>query len=198
MLRFKPFFVALTLGLSLIGFCQDTGPTQKAYDFEAKVKKLDILNQLLPVLLTKKQITALLPVLEKARAEVRKTRKQEEALMVDQESKVTKALEEGITLQKIPTRQLLSDVNRMYAAIDIFRKMKGEENTQSVLEVFEKVVNAGQRKVAAQSLNIAFFDKDAQVDKMSEHDKEAVFVREILLHPYTYELLVKIAAAQKD
>lgn len=197
------FFRTLLLTLLIFGattgaLADDTGPSENAIKFDVNVRRLDILNQLLPVLLTKKQINELLPTLEKARANVRQVRADEDKLVQKLSVDLEKAIKAGVETQKIPTLKELATLNNVYRTFDITRGMTAYKNVDMVLEAFKKIANKGQLKVAAQSLNPRFFDNTADPSKMTDEQKIKVFIREIILDPLTYDLLVKIAKNQKE
>lgn len=202
MRRVSVFFVSVALLGALAGSASaqqnPLAPSAEKMAFDVKVRKIDLLNQILPVLFTRKQIDALLPVIERARVRVKETRKKEDVLIKDFQKSVDEAIKNGTEKQSVPPRKILTDLTRLLEAIRITRQMVAAENAKSVQEVFDKVCNAGQRKVAAQSLALGMFEPAPDPEKVTEAQRELIFVREILLDPLAYDLLVDLQKNLKD
>lgn len=184
--------------LALFAVCfasaqSDGERAQKSAEIFEKATKLDLLNQILPLLFTKEQYRGILPAIEKAREAVRKTEQLEADELKKLESKLNVALKEANDEGKVPPRELLNEVSAALMKMSAARRVIADINVQTVLEAFNKTANAGQKKAAANALNPKLFNPSAKVDEMTDEDKLRVFVREILLHPLAYDIMRKLS-----
>lgn len=163
---------------------------KKADEILKKVHQLDLMNNLLPLVLTKEQLGKFLPVMEKARQAVREQEKVEYDFLMKLNPKVDTALTEAKTKGKVPGREV---INETWATFQMFtwkRKAIADENVANVLKAFEGAINDGQRKTAINTVNPKQFDPTADPKTMSDAKKLEMFVRNILLDPAAYDLLV--------
>lgn len=163
-----------------------------------KIGKTDILFNILPVLLTKKQILDLLPVLERARENVRKQMDKEDAFLKDVESIADAAYQKAIEKNLLPSEEERSKLGKALLAYRLGREKVAADNVDLVQPAFDRIVNAGQRKTAANSLNVRAFLPEAKPEQMSDSEKERLFIRFILLDSATYDMLTDMAKARKD
>jgi hypothetical protein len=188
-------FVVLLLTLCLPAAFGQTPSEQarRADEIMAKAARLDLLNQILPVLFTKEQLRKILPSIEKARQLNRETEKEEYKALLKLEGKLDAAIKDANDKGQVPTRALLNEVFQTYDQLTKKRQIVIALNTNDVLQVFLANVNNGQKKAAANSLDPRQFDRTVKVDEMKEEDKLRLYVREILLHPLAYDVLVKLS-----
>jgi hypothetical protein len=158
-----------------------------------KVRMLDLYNHILPVLITSDQARQILPAIEKARQRVRDIQKQEALDMAALESKLDSALKAATDTGQVPGRPILAEVQKLFRNFTLRRALAAEENAQVVAEVFKKTLNEGQRKAAANSLNLSLISPGMKVEEMTEDDKLHVYIREIILDPAAYDVLVAIS-----
>jgi hypothetical protein len=190
----KSLLCLALLALNLVSaFAQSASDVERAETILIKTRKLELLNQLLPVLMTKEQIKALLPAIEKARANVRTIHKMEADDLKKLEAKLDESIKNGLEKGAVPPREQIQDIAKLMRAFQIRRQVAANENLETVLPVFMKELNAGQQKAAANSLDPRFFDPNAKPEEMKVEDKVRVFVREIVLDPLSYDLLVKLS-----
>ena len=158
-----------------------------------KIRKIDILYNVLPVLYTKDQLNALLPAIEKARDNIRKVRENEYSVYrgfdVETEACIKDAIEKNI----LPSRELRGRLTQNLRAMDATRRMFYAVNIKLVRDVFEKVLNRGQKKTAMNTLDPRSFDPNAKPEEMTDTQKEDLYIREILLDDLTYGMLVQMA-----
>lgn len=157
-----------------------------------KVRKLEILNQLLPLLLNKDQISELLPVLEKVRAEVRKVEEDEYKRLLELETKLDAAIKEGTEQSKVTGGEILRQIDINLRAMNIVRESIAAENTDALLALTQTSWNAGQRKAAANTLRPSLFDPTLDPTTMDEAAKLRFFIRFVLLDPVTYDALLEM------
>jgi hypothetical protein len=169
-----------------------SGVSKEAEEIMHTVHKLDLLNQLLPLVMDKEQIGKLLPAIEQARQMVKNTQKSELAEMQRMKVKLDAALKEALDKRQVPGRELMGEVANMYKVFEIKREAIARENTAKVLEAMKKVLNEGQIKAAAGALEPKLLDPSLDPKTMTQDDKLRVFVRAILLDPDAYELLIEL------
>ncbi len=171
----------------------DDATARKSTEIFDKATKLDLMNQILPILLTKEQYREILPSIERSRQRVRETERLEAGELKKIEPKLDEALKSANDKGAVPPRELLTEVSTMIRKFSIARKIISDQNTQEVLDAFNKSANAGQKKAATNALNPKMFDSAAKPEEMKDEDKLRIFVREILLHPMAYEVMRKLS-----
>lgn len=191
----KQFALAIAVLFSLfhVGRAQVT-PEQRAKSeaIMAKMRQIDMLNQLIPLVLTKEQIGKLLPAVEKARARVFQVQKEEAAALDKLDAKLTAAVNKSVDTGVPPSKEFMNELAEATFKWSLNRRVVIDENTDAVLKVFNEVLNAGQKKAAANSLAPQLIDPTIQVDKMTEADKIRFFVREIFLDPECYNVMLRL------
>lgn len=158
-----------------------------------KVRKLDLLNQILPVLMTKEQIRKLLPTIEKARQAERDQTAKELDIMKKYEGKLDAAISAALNKKQVTKVEVLHDLRAMVRGISISRMAMVGTYSETVRKKFVEVMNAGQVKAATNALDPRLVDPNADVSKMSSDQKLKMWVRGILLDPLAYDLLVQLS-----
>lgn len=180
----------------LLGHASATqNPSEDAKKSDAvmmKFRQIDLLNQLIPLALTKDQIEKLLPSVERARAKVRETEKDEAKTLASYDKKITDEINRCIEKGEPPKRELLQELAVATKLMADNRSVIASENTEAVLKVFKETLNAGQLKAAENSLKPELFDPSLKSDKMTSDDKLRFFIRDILLDPQAYDVLVRL------
>lgn len=188
--------VVAALAVAVMAFGQPVTPEERGKrsdEIMGKMRTIELANQILPLLLTKEQLRELLPVIEKARQAVRAAQTEEFTVMKSYEQKLDAALKEALDKGQVPGRELIGELNRLLTALSLKRRVIADENTTSVMAIVEKSFNAGQKKVAASSLDPKLFDPTIKVEEMKESDKIRFFIAEILLDPLGYDILVRLS-----
>ncbi|MBC8066639.1 MAG: hypothetical protein H7Y17_17545 [Chlorobia bacterium] len=190
----------IVLGIILVFSCaalsQVTDKGKQSAATLDKMRQIDLLNHLVPLAMNKDQIRKVLPVIEKARRDVR-TQEDEEAKFLSQSAaKVDKAVENGIK-GDVPDKQLLRELNAMIRLFSMKRKEIGDDNAKMVMEVAKTTFNAGQLKAMANSLDFKVYYPGVKPEEVKDEDKINLFIREILLDPLAYDLLVKMQAGPR-
>lgn len=187
---------ALALSLVSVGSTQqitaDQMAAQSSIIFDKNLK-LDLYNQILPILFTKEQLRAILPSIERARQTVRETEKLEFEELKKLEKELDAALKDAESNQKIPPPELMTKVSNTLKKLSTARMLIVQMNTQAVYDAFMKATNAGQQKAAANSLNMALIMPGTKPEDVKDEDKIRIYVREILLHPMGYDILRKLS-----
>jgi len=158
-----------------------------------KLRQIDLLNMLIPLALTKDQIEAILPAIERARQNVRRVEKDEAATLEKLDSKVSDAIKKSIETSVAPPKALLDELAQTTKDMGDARVAAVDENTMNVLKVFVATVNAGQKKAAVNSFSPAYIDPKAKPDTVTDDEKITFFVRDILLDPQAYDILVQMS-----
>ena len=164
----------------------------------AQVPRLDLLNQILPILLTKEQINKILPTLEKAKQAIRETEAKEVELLKTIEAKVDESVKNGIEKGEVPDREILKKVLATFQYFQIARQSVVEANVDRTVEAMKSCMNAGQTKSAMNAIDWKKFNPSLNPEKMSDDEKLRLYVKVVLLDPLAYDVLRDIAAKKKD
>jgi hypothetical protein len=157
-----------------------------------KMRQIDLLTQIIPLALTKEQINKLLPAVERARAKVKMVQKAEAERLAKLDAKISAAIKDAEEKQIAPPKALLDELASATIDMSMKRQVAIDENTDAVVAVFKETCNAGQQKAAGHSLAPQLLDPTLDPKKMTEDDKIRFFVREILLDPQAYDVLVAL------
>lgn len=158
-----------------------------------KMRQLDILNHLVPVLMSKDQINKLLIPVEKAREKVKQIQDMEASDLAKFESKINDAIDKGLNKDLVPSRPLMVELAKLMQAFAIRRDIARGENADLVLEVMKKELNEGQLKAAMNSHDLKAYDPRLDVAKLSDDDKLKFYIKDIILDPYAYDILIKLS-----
>lgn len=172
---------------------QSNAPGDKATEIGKKIRQLDLLNQILPVLMTKEQLKAIIPAVQKARNEERVLAQKELKMMIEKEAKVDAAIKEGKSKHLVPSQELVAELSQMYNAFVIARRMMMSSQVEAIRLVMEKNLNKGQIKAAANALNPKIFDPSADLSSITEERKLDLWIQNILLDPQAFDLLVELS-----
>jgi len=187
------FACALAL-VAVSGLAQTPSADQlRADQIFAKARKCDVLNQLLPVLMTKAQIKSLLPVLERCRQNVRDTEAKELVVLKKLEAKLDKAIMDGTTRSQVPSRDTMKEIASTYRVLGMIREAVIGENVDSVFSTLDRDLNEGQKKAARNALNPANFDRSIDPKKLTDEKRFKFWIRLIILDPNSYDLLLKLS-----
>jgi hypothetical protein len=191
------FLAIVCLATFLAPFAHAQGEITNVVIYQ-KIAKMDALCNILPLILKKSQIDQLLPSIEKALDNVRHAKINEDNFYKDLEPIVDEANKVGIEKQQMPSDEVRKKFADAMLAFSIERQTVIAQNLDLVQPVFEKVLNAGQLKAAANTVNIQFYDPTAKPEQMSQQDKERMFIRYILLDPVVYDVLIELDKTSTD
>ncbi|MCX7801331.1 MAG: hypothetical protein N2109_13455 [Fimbriimonadales bacterium] len=193
----KALWTIVCLCLALLsgaqGATQPAAPPDPKQDVNYQIAKLDALNHILPLLLTRDQANKILSALEKAREKERQVRKVEDDQLKPFRERIAKAIEDGEKRKQVPDRQLLADLAKLLEAFDRVRAVTLNDNVAMIEETLRATLNSGQLKTMAKSLDPRFFAPDLKIEEITESERIRIFIRAILLQPSTYDLLVELA-----
>ncbi len=157
-----------------------------------KARQLDLLNHILPLALSKEQYNKILPVIEKCRAKEMDIEAREADELRVLETKIDSALDKGVKAGLVPDKEVLREVNKTFIAFDMRRRAVADENTDAILAVLKSTLNAGQLKVAENTIDPKAFDPNAKPDAMSQDEKIKFFIKADMLDWSCYDLMVKL------
>jgi len=194
----KHIWLVIVLCLTLVGtsIAQDSEKAKRSSATLEKMRQIDLLNQLIPLVMTKEQIRGLLPVIEKCRAEVKKWQSEEADILAKYDVRVSKAVDDGVKNGDVPDKAFLKELNAVIRMFSMKREAIAAENTANVMTVMKAQLNAGQLKAAGNSLNPRVYDTNIKPEEMKDDDRLALFIREIMLDPLAYDLLVKMQSGK--
>lgn len=188
----------LTLGFVVVlastALCQsDSEKAAYEANFGYRVVQLELYNKLLPVLFTKDQLKKILPAVEKARSKVRETKLIEYNEMKKLDTKLSAALKDAQEKNLIPAPSVLTEILQANGRFVTLENAVATTNTEDVFDVLKANLNAGQIKAAGNAVPAAAMDPKTKPEDLDTDAKLRVFVKQILLHPVAYDLLVKMS-----
>jgi hypothetical protein len=192
--------ISLLIALAAAAVAQpiSTERGKKSDEIFLKLRKIDLLNQILPMLLTKDQINKLLPAIEQARAKMKLVLTSEDEELAKLQSRVDETYEKAIEKGEYPPKDFLTAVSNKTREMGQKRQFALIEMVEAVTKVVESTLNEGQRKAMINSFTPAFIDPSKKPDELSDSTKMRFFVERVLLDPLTRELLIEIADKKKD
>jgi hypothetical protein len=187
---------SLLLCLALTGgaLAQDpvTPKGKRSDEIMIRMRQVDLLNRILPLLLTKAQLREILPAVEKARKKEREILALEDkdlATVADKlEEAVTKGIEAGVPPSKAFQMEIATFTNALY----IRRQAALYEMIDEVYKAIDKQLDPGQKKVMANTLKPNLLDPKAKAEEMTDVDKIRFFIRMTLLDDAAYDVLKKL------
>lgn len=193
----KAFALAFTFFITIFHLSHAQLTAEQKAKSEAtmqKLRQIDILTQVIPLVLDKDQLNKLLPVVEKARSKVQATEKNEASELEKADAKVTAAINSSIDKGTPPPKELLDELAKMTFKWSENRILVIDENTDMVMAKFKEITNKGQQKAAINSLAPQLLDPSLKADKMTDDDKLRFFIQNIFLDPQCYPVLVRLAS----
>lgn len=154
-----------------------------------KVRQLDLLNQMLPVLMTPEQIQKILPSLEKARSADTTNQKAELEAMKKLEAKIDGGIKDAKEKKLVPSKELVADVIKMMAGFQKQRALMILRQSEAVVQVVSATLDQGQIKAAANALPYL----DDPENKLTDEMKLGRWVRSVLMDPVAYDILVEMS-----
>lgn len=199
MKTFIRVFFAVLAAMSVTVALTQLSPdkAKKSDEILVKIRQIDLLNFMVPLILTKDQINKLLVVVEKCRSKVDQVRNEEATELLKFDSKVTDAVNKGINKDITPGKTLMIELNNNITKFAFRRQLVADENADLVLAVFKKELNEGQRKAAMNAHDIKAFDPRVDVSKLTDDDKLKFFIKDVILDPYAYDLLMRMSKVER-
>lgn len=184
---FAAFFLLLT---GITGArAQDNGAVADAI-FNRGVQ-LQLLNQIMPLLMTKEQWRKVLPSVEEAREAVRRTEKLEVDELKKLQTRMDESYKNALEKGELPKKELLIEFQLKLSDFSKTRRIISDINTTKVLEAFTATANEGQKKTAIGSITPA--DYGYKPDELKDDARLKLFVSEIMLNPLAYDIMRKLS-----
>jgi len=175
-----------------------TAKGAKSDEINAKIHEVDMLMQLLPLLLTKDQLNdKILPGIEKSRATFRKELEYEDGELAKLEAMLDDALDGAYTKGSYPARKSTTEIADKTYKLGLQRQIIVSVMTDSMVDVVNSTLNAGQKKALLGSFDPKFIDPTAKPETITDDRKMKFFVQRVLMDPTTYEILKKMAKNAK-
>lgn len=192
MKAFFAFVLALVLWMSAAPAAYAQTPVPPEENTLLKIKQLELLGQILPLLMTRDQLGKVLSAIERARARSRDMERSEAAQLRAMNAELDEALKAAYDEGHVPKADLLNRVQQMLWTFTVRRAALGAENEDAVLAVLRAELNAGQIKAAANALRPQAFAPGVRPEDLTDDDKLRIFVRVILLDADAYDVLVRL------
>jgi UDP-galactopyranose mutase len=189
-MKLVPFFVAGALALgSYSGAQAPSKNVQDANQVLVNIDKLNVVKFVLPLLLKKKQIGAMMAAMEKCRSKELEVRESDAKELLKLDADVKKAVSGAVEKGDYPDKALQAKVIAVQEAIITRRKIVVNENVQILEDAAKLSLDEGQLKVMVNILDPRSVDPSAKPDKMSDEEKRRFYLRAVFLDGLTYELL---------
>lgn len=193
-MNYRPLFVVVVALLGALGFAQEPTAQQKAADLVlTKVKKLEVYNQILPVLMTPDQIKALLPIIEKHRAEAAKLEAEEYKWLSSIDKELSDILKSAEEKGKIPDEKVMETIVLYFNAFVIKRRALVNETVAELTKVMKEKLNEGQVRAAANALDVRFYNLTKPKEELTEAEKLDTWVRVVLLENHAYYIMLELS-----
>lgn len=189
----KRLLLSLGLCFAIVGgaTAQTTSPSAEKSDaILRKVHQVDLLIQLLPLSLRKEQYGPILLALEKIRGKQKLIFESEAKELEKLDAKLTDAVNKAFEKGEYPPKEIQVDAIKLLRALSIRRQVAVNEIIEDFYTATQSVFDEGQKKVMANSLDIALLDPTAKRDK--DEDKVRFFMRRIFLDDSAYDVLVRL------
>lgn len=189
------FLIVLVLAVTAaLGLCQEPTAQQKAVDaMLTKVRKIEVYNQILPVLMTPDQIRAILTVLEKHRVEAAKLEDEEFKWLSSVDKDLTTLLKNAEEKGAIPDEKTMETLVLYFKAFSIKRAALMNEVVAELKKTMKEKLNAGQVSAAANALDVRFYAFTKPAEELTEDEKLDSWIRVVLLDNHAYYILLELA-----
>jgi hypothetical protein len=158
-----------------------------------KIRKVEVYNQLLPVLLTGEQAKLFLPILERHRADADKIQVDEHRLLLQLEKDLDVALRGAETNGSLPDEKTMKNALVHFQAFVLKRKALVDDTVSKLLMLMREKLNAGQVRAAANAFDPAVFGMDVDKDTITEDKRLDYWIRIVLIDNTTYPILVELS-----
>lgn len=164
-----------------------------------KIHKVELLNQILPLFLTKTQINdKILPAIEKARGKWRDLLAQEDDVLSKIGPQVDETITNAIDKSQYPSRDLLLDIQAKTKSMSLKRTVLTIQLVDDITGVLKDTLDKGQMKALIGSFDARFIDPKTKPEEMSEDTKRSFFVQNVFMDPACREILIDIAKKLPD
>ena len=183
-------FVAL-ICLFSVSSAQLTEAQMKESDqILTKIRQMELYNQLLPVLFKPDEARALLPILERHRAEARKIEQSEHKMLrpldKDLDDVIKRAQEKG----ELPDQKVMKHALNLFRTFEMVRKALLDATAQELIQTMRQTLDEGQVRAATNAINPREFDPSLDPEKMTEDEKLVLWVKVVLMDSLAYDIML--------
>lgn len=171
----------------------NSATAKKSDEVGLKIRKMDLINQLLPVLLTPEQLKKILPAVEKARKADTDQQIREAELLRKLEPSLDKAIADAMKSRKTVPTETLSKSASTLKAMRVSRNLMVDQQIAATLAVVNSTLDEGQKKAAANSMPVSSFWPGKKSEEISQNDKLRTWVKYVLLDQGSYDLLLALS-----
>ncbi len=190
-----PAALALLLAATL-AFGQAKPPARPAAEADrilVDLRRLDLYNQILPVLIKPEQAKRLLAQVESAQEAEKRHLRDELVEMRKLDPTIADALKAARDKGEVPSREVITELIKAFRLLDAKRQVMVGEQTEKVLTAVEETLDAGQIKAAANALDPRIGNPGADPAKLSDRERLRAWVRVVLMDPLAYEILLELS-----
>lgn len=186
--------IGLVLALLGAGSFGQNNPEQAARSDEIlrKVRELELLDQILPVLMTREQLREILPAVERARQGAREHQEREFQALLRVEERVDAALERAYRDGDIPNQEMIREINNSFRGLTLSRQIAIRNHVIEVRTKMEEILNEGQIRSAANSLDLSWMSAE-EAEALTQEEKLDMWVQAVLLDYLAYDILVRLS-----
>lgn len=163
-----------------------------------KVGQLDALIQIVPLALSKDQISPILSAIERAHQKQRDVAALDAKDLEKVEAKVSKMVDEGINKGIYPPREAQKEIAAIIYAEGIRRNLLYDDMVDTVFKVCKTTLNQGQLKVMEKSIDPTRFEPPTKGVEMDADAKIKYYVRRVLLDPPSYDVLIQMSKRSEN
>jgi hypothetical protein len=188
--------IALCFAIATGAFAQviTTEHGKQSDEIFLKLRKIDLLDQLLPLLLTKDQINHnLLPAIEQARSKMKQILNDEDTELAKFDAETTEVLDNALTKDQYPPKDFLKRVAAKTRDMSIKRSVNMSLITADLAKILDATLTDGQKKVMENSFDSSFVDPSKKPEDVKPDTKRIFFINRVFLDPLTRELLIALA-----
>jgi len=189
-------FAALCLAvLTAVSFGQTVDPdkAKQSQDVQTKMRKVDLLLQLMPLGLRKDQFPPILTEMERIRKKQAEVLAREDDEIIKLEAKLDLALKKANEDGVYPARDLQLECFKLTRALGIVRQMARAELINDLYKVLDTTLDRGQKTVAAKSLDWKQIDPTLKLDEKSQEEQIKFFLKAVFMDPLAYDVLVDLS-----
>ncbi len=198
----KSFLLSIAFCLALVGTASaqpiSTERGKRSDEIFTKLRKIDLLNQILPLLLSKDQINKILPAIEQARAKQKMILGQEDDELAKLQAQVDEVYMKAVEKNEYPPKEFSAMIAAKTKSMSMKRSIALIEMVEVIQDLLVKVLNEGQKKALVGSFDARFIDPTKKPEDIAEGTRIRFYVERVLLDPLTRELLIEIAEKKKD
>jgi hypothetical protein len=190
---------SIVLAASLTGFASAQNVTTESGktsdEVMLKIHRVDLLNQLLPLFLTKAQINdKLLPAIEKQRSKWKALLAEEDAILAKLNPQLDETISKAVEKQEYPKMDFLKDIQQKLKQMQTKRTFTQITMVDEMDVLVKEVLDPGQLKALVGSFDARIIDPTKKPDELTDGAKRAFFIRNVFLDPMCREILIDLAA----